>query len=176
MARPAIITDEMHAVAQEIVGKAVTARELRQGLSVLLPKSSNITYEQTAQILGIGVATVVRSQRKIRDQVAGKPGKAGPWGGRRRQLLSPDEEEDFLAEWIQHAEHGGVLIVPPIHAALEKRLGRTVSPSTVYRMLARHGWRKVEPDTDHPKRDPEVQETFKKNSRRYWRMPADKTP
>ena len=30
-------------------------------------------------------------------------------------------------------------------------------------MLARHGWRKVEPDTCHPKRDIEAQEELKKN-------------
>jgi hypothetical protein len=32
----------------------------------------------------------------------------------------------------------------------------------VYRLLARHGWRKVAPDTRHPKSRPEVQEDWKK--------------
>lgn len=108
MTRSATITDEMQVLAQEIVKKAVTARELRSGLCVLLPKSCNITYEETAQILGIGVATVVRSQRKIRGQVVGEPAWKQSWDGRRRQLLSPAEEENFLAEWIHQAEHGGV--------------------------------------------------------------------
>ena len=55
------------------------------------------------------------------------------------------------------------------HAALEKRLGKTVAASTVYRILARHGWRKVTPDTCHPKRDAKAQEEFKKNSSKRWR-------
>ena len=53
-------------------------------------------------------------------------------------------------------------MVPPIHEALEKRLGRSVPASTVYRMLARHGWRKVTPATCYPKRDEQAQQKFKK--------------
>jgi hypothetical protein len=40
---------------------------------------------------------------------------------------------------------GGVLTVPPIHAALVEHLGRGFPMSTTYRLLARHGWRKVQP-------------------------------
>ena len=158
----------MLSLAKKIIKEADNARELRIGLSVLLPNTCHITSAETAKVLGVGVATVVRMQRVIRDQVAGKPPKKGAWGGRRRQLLSPEEEAEFLEEWTEKAEHGGVLIVPPIHAALEQRLGRKIPPSTVYRILARHGWRKVEPDTSHPKANSEVQEAFKKNSRRHW--------
>ena len=168
MARPAIVTEDMLALAQKLVQEAETVRELRAGLSVVLPKTCDITYAETAKALGVGVATVVRMQRGIRDKVAGKTSQKGTWGGRRRQLLSIQEEEAFLAEWSAKAEHGGVLVVPPIHAALEKQLGQQIAVSTVYRMLARHGWRKVEPDTCHPKRDLEAQVTFKKNFQRFW--------
>ena len=41
-------------------------------------------------------------------------------------------------------------------------------PSVVYKLLARHGWRKVAPDTRHPKSDPKVQEDWNKNSRKSW--------
>ena len=34
--------------------------------------------------------------------------------------------------------------------------------------LERHGWRKIAPDTRHPKSDPRVQEEWKKNSRKIW--------
>ncbi|AIA31836.1 helix-turn-helix domain-containing protein [Leptospirillum ferriphilum] len=56
------------------------------------------------------------------------------------------------------------MVVPPIHAALEERVGHTVPKSTVYRLLARHGWRKVSPDTRHPKADPAVQDAYKTTS------------
>jgi transposase len=154
--------------AQKLVQEAKTARELKAGLSIVLPQACGMTYSETAKALGVGVATIVRLHRDIRNEVAGTPRQKGSWGGRRRQLLSKQEEAAFLAEWSSTAEHGGVLIVPPMHAALEKRLGQKIAASTLYRMLARHGWRKVEPDTCHPKRDPEAQEEFKKNFPRYW--------
>lgn len=176
MARPARVTEDVLAHAQKLVEKAETVRELRAGLSVVLPKACNITCAETAKVLGVGVATVVRLQRGIREQVAGMSSQKRTWGGRRRQILSIQEEETFLAEWSAKAEHGGVLIVPPMHAALEKRLGQKIAVSTVYRMLARHGWRKVEPDTYHPKRDIEAQAEFKKNSRRYWMKQSSGIP
>jgi hypothetical protein len=51
---------------------------------------------------------------------------------------------------------------------LEEQLECKIPPSTVYRLLARHGWRKIAPDTCHPKRDVEAQETFKKTSQKIW--------
>ena len=39
-----------------------------------------------------------------------------------------------------------------------------MAASVVYRFLARHGWRKVAPDTRHPKSDLGLQETWKKLS------------
>ena len=174
MARPAKFTNDMVNMAQQIVKDANTARQLRTGLSVLIPKSCGVSNADTAKVLGIGVATVVRMQKQIRDQVAGKQSTKGSWGGRRRQHLTFQQEAEFLEPWIEKAEKGGVLVVPPIHDALEKRLEKRVSSSTVYRMLARHGWRKIEPDTCHPKRDVEAQEEFKKNSLKQWRRLPNK--
>src|SRR5487761_739939 len=53
-------------------------------------------------------------------------------------------------------------------AELAETLGRKVAPSVVYRLLARQGWRKVAPDTRHPKSDPLAQAEWKKNSPRRW--------
>ena len=52
--------------------------------------------------------------------------------------------------------------VSRIKAAYEQALGRKVPKSTVYRMLARHGWRKVVPRPRHPKSDAATQAAFKK--------------
>jgi len=175
MARPAKITEDMVNVSKQIVKEATTARELRAGLSILIPKICSVSNADTAQVLGVGIATVVRMQKRIRDQVEGKPPIKGSWGGRRRQNLTPQEEAEFLKPWVEKAERGGVVVVPPIHAALEQRLGRPVAASSVYRMLARHGWRKVEPDTCHPKRDEEAQDEFKKNSLKRWRKLPNRT-
>jgi len=94
--------------------------------------------------------------------------RAAKLGGRRRALLSPEQERAFLAPWVEASKAGGVLVVSPMRAALAQQLGQPVAASVVYRLLARHGWRKVAPDTRHPKSDPKVQEDWKKNCPKHW--------
>ncbi|MDR1083556.1 MAG: winged helix-turn-helix domain-containing protein [Deltaproteobacteria bacterium] len=53
--------------------------------------------------------------------------------------------------------------------------GQAVAVSTTNRLLRRHGWRKVKPDTKHLKSDPSIQEEFKKNSKAWWIPPLRKT-
>jgi hypothetical protein len=55
--------------------------------------------------------------------------------------MSIEQEDEFLVQWEAKATTGGVLTVPPIHAALVDRLGHDCPISTTYRLLARHGWR-----------------------------------
>ncbi len=66
-------------------------------------------------------------------------------GGRYHQNLSVEEEEEFFTPFFQVAEKGGILVVTSIRAAYEERIGRSVPKSMVYRMLERHGWRKIAP-------------------------------
>lgn len=142
---------------------------MRQALAVLLPAELNATLEQTACLLGVGRATVPRLQAALRQRCASPKVPRTRWGGRRRALMSEEAEEEFLNPWAEQAQTGGVLVVSPIRAALAQRLGRPVAASQVYRLLARHGWRKVAPDTHHPKSDPQIQEEWKKNPRARWR-------
>jgi transposase len=71
------------------------------------------------------------------------------------------------------ARRRGVVVVSDLREAIQRQAGKKVRLSTVYRMLARHGWRKVAPDTRHPKSDPAAQEAYKKNSRGWWQPPNE---
>lgn len=53
-----------------------------------------------------------------------------------------------------------------IKRALEKKLSHKVDRSMVYKMLKRHGWRKVMPQPAHVQSNREKQELFKKTSPR----------
>lgn len=57
---------------------------------------------------------------------------------------------------------GGVVVVPLLKEKIEERLGKSVALSTIYRMLARNGWRKLAPDAAHPQGNPSVREDWKK--------------
>ena len=169
MARPRRIDPLIVKRAQLTVATATSVASLRQCQAVLLPALFGATLEQTAAVLGVGRATVARLQAGFRKPRSALPASARNWGGRRQSLLTAAEEDDFLKPWLASAGTGNLVVVSPIRAALAQRLGQPVKPSVVYRLLARHGWRKVAPDTRHPKSQPEVQEAWKKNSLKCWK-------
>lgn len=74
-----------------------------------------------------------------------------------------------LTQVLSDASSGGIVIIPRLLPAFKAALGKNLSLSTLYRMLARHGWRKLAPDTVHPQGNPERREDFKKNSSPTWR-------
>ncbi len=169
MARAARFSDEEIARARQLRDGATTVTELRKALSVLLVTEASLDAVRTSEILGISERTVFRNRSNIRNQ---GERRRNTWGGRRHYSMTIEEERHFLRTWEAKANEGGVLSVPPIHAALVEALGRSIPMSTTYRLLARHGWRKVQPDTKHPKSKPVIQEEFKKNFPRLWRPPV----
>jgi hypothetical protein len=96
-------------------------------------------------------STIFLNRSKIRNQ-DDTPKKS--LGVRRRYSLSMKQELKFIASFEAEASTGGVISALPLHVALVKHIGHVTSPSTTYLMVARHRWRKVQPDTIHPKSDP----------------------
>ena len=170
MARPRRTDAGLVEKARAALREAQMIGQIRCAQAILLPALSGSTLEQTAALLGVGRSTVPRLQSRFRSSMASSGGPARHWGGRRRALMSVEQERRFLAPWVEQASRGEMLVVSPVRAALAQALGRPVSASVVYRLLARHGWRKVAPDTRHPKSDPLVQEAWKKNFRKCWRI------
>ena len=169
MARKIYIDPEDVQKAKQLRDQAATVSDYRKALSVILVAEYGFDAERTAEVLGTSRRTVFRDRSSIRNQ---DDTSKKTWGGRRNSSMTIEEERKFLSQWQEQATSGGVLTVPPIHAALVERLGHAIPLSTTYRLLARHGWRKVQPDTKHPKSDPATQDEFKKNSRKQWLPPA----
>lgn len=169
MARKTYIGPDEIRRAKILRDHATSIGEYRKALSVLLVTVYGFDAEQTAEVLGTSRRTVFRNRKEIRTQ---DDASKNTWGGRRNSSMTIEEEKEFLLQWQEQAAAGGVLTVPPIHAALVNRLGHNIPLSTTYRLLARHGWRKVQPDTKHPKSDPSVQDEFKKNFGKQWLPPV----
>ena len=153
--------------AKACLVKAKTVNELRQAQAVVLPLELGISMEQTGQLIGVseGWACQLRT-RFIRN--GGQLDEVGPGrGGRRRENLSPEEEADFLAPFLEQAKAGGILVVSEIKHALDERLGRVTALASVYNLLHRHGWRKLAPDKRHPKSDLAAPEEWKKNCPKF---------
>ena len=83
--------------------------------------------------------------------------------------LRVEEEQQFLAPFFARARSGEVATAPEVKLAFEARVGNAVEESTIYRLLDRHGWRKLMPRPKHPKGSQEEQDHFKKTLRRRFR-------
>jgi transposase len=106
------------------------------------------------------VRVVISRYNRLGPAAIETPGK----GGRRNARLTVAEEQAFLAPFFDRAARGQIATAAEIHTALAARLGQPIHLSTVYRLLARHGWRKRAPRPTHPKADPAQQAAFKKTA------------
>ena len=128
---------------------------------ILIRATLGSSAAEIAQLLGWSVATVhMLHSRYTREGEGLFEIKAR--GGRRNQHLTSEEEAEFLAPFLGKATKGGVLVVSEIQTAFEALVGKTVAPSTIYRLLARNNWRKIVPRPQHPKADEAAQAAFKK--------------
>ena len=73
------------------------------------------------------------------------------YAGNRRNM-SIEEETAFLEQYRQPGEAGHILDVREIKTAYEERVGHSIGSGQIYRVLKRHGWRKVMPRSKHPKK------------------------
>jgi transposase len=92
-------------------------------------------------------------------------------GGRRHQYLTSGEEQRFIAPFIQRAAPGEIATIRSIKDAFEAHVHRAVHKTTIYRLLDRHGWRKIAPRAKHPAATPELQAAFKKTLRQLSKPP-----
>ena len=158
MARPRRTDEELVRKARCDVSGSRDMMELRCAQAVLLPAVMGATLEQTAALLGVSRDSIPRLQAQFRQSMQTEKPPPRHGGGRRRELMTVDEEKEFLEPWAQQAKSGGMLVVSAIRAALALHLGRPVKASVVYRLLERHGLRKAAPDAHHPKSGPAAQD------------------
>ena len=81
---------------------------------------------------------------------------------RKRFYMTFEEEKIFLEQFLEESNKGMISTVKKIKLAYEKKIGKNVHKTTIYRLLKRHNWRKVVPRPIHPKSNKEEQEEFKK--------------
>jgi transposase len=173
MAKPTKLTEQAVAYAQQQVQTTRDTDCLRRALAVLIPARTRISQVQTAAILGIGVATVKRYQKALCERARGTDAPEPTRGGRHNETIPLEAEKAFLEHWAERAGRGEVVVVKQLREDLQRRVGARIPLYTLYRILDRHGWRKLVPDTKHPNGDPEAREAFKKTSAPAWLPPSE---
>ena len=168
MARPVTGTGGL-GDARALRDNAKTAEDLRVALAVLLPLEQGLSIQQTADIIGRSVSVTCSLRTRFGRVIEGV--QAVPQHKqqlRNRAHATLLQEAKVLDEVLADAATGGVLVIPRLKPAIEAKLGKSIALSGLYRMLARHGWRKLAPDTRHPQGDPTAREEWRKNSPATW--------
>ena len=135
--------------------------EQRQRIQMVLLRESGMTQPLIAAAMGVSLSTVNRAHMAY-DHGGLEALKPRPSGGRKRENMTLEEEKALLARFAKAAGAGEMLNIHDLKAAYEEAIGHETSKSTIYNLLARHGWRKLMPRPFHPRRDIEAQNAFKK--------------
>jgi transposase len=152
-----------------------TSAEYRRVECVWLRATLGLSAAQIATVLGWHVSSVYDlHSHYLREGITALQGPGR--GGRHHQNLSLAQEQALLAQFSGVAAQGGLLEARAVRDTYTKLVGHPVPKSTVYRLLARHGWRKLAPRPRHPKAEPSLQQAFKKSSGAWWPASAHGGP
>jgi hypothetical protein len=158
MARPVTGREFMEA-AKERIATAKTVDALRAAQALLLPLEFGLSLEQTAAIIGLSKSRTGKLRTRFQRIEIGVEQVKTKKGLRNHARMSLDEEVKFLTPFIAQAQNTGNLLIPQLKAELERCVGSSVSTSTVYQMLRRHGWSKL---AQHSRMAMEVMQAWKR--------------
>lgn len=128
--------NEALAQARSDLLTAETVAELRVAQAVVFPLDLGISLTRTAELIGKTPGWVARARISYisNHKNAELPGLRG---GRRNNLLPPDEEIEFVKAALLEPRVQSISDVIALKFALEKRVGRRIALSTAYNILDR---------------------------------------
>jgi len=92
-------------------------------------------------------------------------------GGRRREIMSVEEEQEMMKSFEDKAMKGQIVSALDIKRIIEQKVKKSISDDYVWDLFKRNGWSKHSPRPHHPNKDIEKQNEFKKNSKTIWMPP-----
>ena len=136
---------------------------------VYLRANNKLGASKIADMLGWNIGSVWNIHSSYK-QYGNKIFNLKKKGGRYNENLSLEEEKQIISSCENEGLSGGIIEISKIKILYEEILGRKANKTIIYRMLSRHGWRKVAPRKKHPKNDKEAIEDFKKTSHHWYHM------
>ncbi len=130
--------------ARALMERAKTADELRTAQAVLLPLILGLSLEQTA--LAIGRSTSAACAMRMRFCRIAEGAIEAPRSKtelRNRAHATLEQEQRLLGSVCGRSRQAGATLVPRLREAMQAQYGKEVALSSVYRLLQRHGWRRV---------------------------------
>ena len=100
----------------------------------------------------VGVSAPYVSQLAAKYFAGGIEAIAGNHYGGNRRNMSYEEEELILKPFYATAEKGKMVEISEIEEAYQEKVEHRIGNVQIYRVLHRHGWRKIMPRSKHPKK------------------------
>ena len=147
MAKTIIISKEQAKEIKE-VRRSIKNKKTDKRLHAVQLRGEGMTNSEIATKLDCAAKVVSRWVSSF-DKNGIQALMGGKFGGNRRNI-SLEEETEFLAEYKEQAAQGQIVEVGIIKAAYVKKVGHTIGNNQIYRVLHRHGWRKIMPRSKHP--------------------------
>ena len=132
-------------------------------LKALELRAKGSKAKAVAEATGFHEAYVTQLVAKYRDH--GLEAIAGNHYGGNRRNMTVEEEAAILAPFKERAGKGEMVEISEIAAAYRSAVDHPISNGQIYRVLHRHGWRKVMPRSRHPKKasDEDIEASKKLN-------------
>jgi transposase len=147
----------------EIAAKKNKNKNTDKRLEALLLRAKGLKRSQVAEKTGFTISHITKLTNHYQnggiDTIVGNH-----YPGNHRNM-SFEEEAEVLEPFVKAAESGQVVEVSAILQAYEAKAGRTFEKDhgRIYRVLKRHGFRKIMPRSKHPNSaTPEAIEASKK--------------
>ena len=134
----------------EKIRKANRDKQIEKRLEVLSMRCDGKTLEEISGVTGFHRSHISNLIRKYFEEGVASISEKHYTGNRRN--MSIEEETAFLEPYRERAEQGQLRDVREIAAAYEEKVGHRIGKGQIYRVLQRHGWRKVMPRSKHPKK------------------------
>ena len=136
-------------------------KNVERRLKALELKAAGHTGQEIAEMTGYNSGYISKLAAKYRK--GGIEAIIGNHYGGNRRNMTYEEEEEFLAQFINEADGGHITDVLAIKAAYDEKIGHETGHGQIYYVLHRHGWSKKLPRSKHPKSaTPEVIDASKK--------------
>jgi transposase len=165
------LTQEISAIKlKQKMDSAISVSDFKRWQIIYSIKSYEVDADYLSDITGYSKANIYSIVQQFNKSSMGDV-SAKKRGGRRRSLLSIEQEQELMKSLESKALKGQILSGKDIKKAVEEKVNKRVSDDFVWDLFKRNGWSKHSPRPHHPKKDIGKQEEFKKNSRTIWMSP-----
>ena len=151
------ISNEIRMIRKKIKNKSEDIR-----LHVVELRGLGKKNKEIAEILEIHEKVVSKWISIFSNQ--GTQGLMNKPKGENHRNMTFEQEEEFLKQFEERTKKGELLSTNEIKEAYIESVGHSIGHEQIYRVLKRHGYRKIMPRSRHPKKasDEEIEQSKKK--------------